>query len=162
MHMQNTFQVTPCRNDNYTLLKTHLPHFLCREDTIVTNLANVSALLNVYLDDINWVGFYLSDGQKLVLGPFQGLPACTTIALGRGVCGLAASSHQTQVIHDVTAIDNHIVCDPNSRSEIVVPMVKDGDVFGVLDVDSPTVARFDETDRALLEHVVAMVVDILP
>ena len=160
--MHETFHVTTDRAVNYKTLKEQLPHFLNADDTIVTNLANVSALLNVYLDDINWVGFYLFSGEKLVLGPFQGLPACTEIAIGRGVCGLAAKARATQIVADVTTIDNHIFCDPKSRSEIVVPIVKDGELFGVLDVDSPTVGRFTEADQALLEDVVALVVDILP
>jgi L-methionine (R)-S-oxide reductase len=123
-----------------------------------TALANTSASLKVHLADVNWVGFYLFDGTELVLGPFQGLSACTRIALDRGVCGAAARTRKTVVVEDVEAFPGHIACDSASKSEIVVPIVVDGiegpRLVGVLDVDSPSLARFDEDDRRGLEAIV--------
>ena len=121
----------------------------------IANLANASALLAQSLDRINWCGFYLLRGEELVLGPFQGKPACVRIPVGKGVCGTAARERQTVVVPDVTQFPGHIACDPASRSEIVVPIVE-GDVLrGVLDVDSPEVGRFDDEDRAGLEKFIA-------
>jgi len=128
----------------------------------ITNLANFSALLMAFLEDVSWAGFYLWDGKRLILGPFQGLPACTEIALGKGVCGTAAQTRQTVVVEDVDKFPGHIACDSASRSEIVVPIVKrDGTLFGVLDLDSPLLSRFKETEKKVLEDVVELLVDIL-
>ncbi|MDR1915365.1 MAG: GAF domain-containing protein [Synergistaceae bacterium] len=113
----------------------------------VANLANVSALLNMYLNDINWVGFYLVKGGTLTLGPFQGRTAVTHIDMGEGVCGTAASCMKTVRVDDVHTCSNHIVCDDASASEIVVPLIHDGNLLGVLDIDSPLLARFDEEDE---------------
>jgi L-methionine (R)-S-oxide reductase len=121
----------------------------------IANLANVAAELNAFLPDLNWVGFYLLKDGELVVGPFQGRPACTRIALGRGVCGTAAASGVSQLVPDVEAFPGHIACDARSRSEVVVPIVRDGAVVAVLDLDSPLLARFDDEDRAGLEAVVA-------
>ena len=118
---------------------------------IIANLANASALLWQFLPDINWAGFYLMEGGKLVLGPFQGKPACIEIPLGRGVCGTAAAEKKTQLVADVHKFPGHIACDSASNSEIVVPLFKDGKVFGVLDIDSPLTGRFTEEDRIGLE-----------
>ncbi len=118
---------------------------------LTANLANASALLYDTLQDINWAGFYLYDGEKLVLNAFQGKPACIEIPLSRGVCGAAASERKTLVVPDVHAFPGHIACDSASRSEIVVPMVIRGELFGVLDIDSPSLDRFDENDRQGLE-----------
>ena len=120
------------------------------------NLANVSALIYTTLEDINWAGFYLSEGDKLILGPFQGNPACVEIPYGKGVCGTAAVKDATQLVPDVHLFEGHIACDSASRSEIVIPLHKDGKVVGVLDIDSPSAARFTEDDRAGLEMLVAM------
>ena len=120
----------------------------------MTNLANASALLNERMDGINWVGFYVIKDGKLVLGPFQGKVACTIIPLGKGVCGTAAQSDCTQVVPDVHKFAGHIACDSASNSEIVVPVHRDGAVFGVLDIDSPLFDRFSEEDRAGLEKFV--------
>lgn len=123
-----------------------------------TALANASASLKQHLEDVNWVGFYLFDGRELVLGPFQGLSACTRIALDRGVCGASARERKTMLVDDVHAFPGHIACDSQSRSEIVVPIVLDllegSRLIGVLDVDSPSLARFDEDDRLGLESIV--------
>jgi L-methionine (R)-S-oxide reductase len=122
------------------------------EKNLVANAANFAALAYHALPDINWCGFYFLDGQELVVGPFQGKPACIRIALGRGVCGIAAETRETQVVEDVNAHPNHIFCDGASRSEIVVPLVRaDGSLLGVWDVDSPSLARFDDDDRAGME-----------
>jgi L-methionine (R)-S-oxide reductase len=117
----------------------------------VANAANLSALLYHALADVNWLGFYFVDGDELVVGPFQGKPACVRLPLGKGVCGTAAARRETLVVDDVDAFDGHIACDTASRSEIVVPLVRDGIVFGVLDVDSPRAARFTAEDRAGFE-----------
>jgi GAF domain-containing protein len=120
----------------------------------MTNLANASALLFEKLHDINWAGFYTIKDGKLVLGPFQGKVACTIIPMGKGVCGTAASQDRTQVVPDVHCFAGHIACDSASRSEIVVPMHRNGQVFGVLDIDSPSLDRFSDEDRAGLEKFV--------
>ena len=117
----------------------------------LANLANAAALLYYNLPDINWSGFYLMKSGELVLGPFQGKTACTRIALNRGVCGAAASQKKTTLVKDVHAFPGHIACDAASRSEIVIPLIADGKVWGVLDIDSPSIARFDEEDQKGLE-----------
>ncbi|MCV5397036.1 GAF domain-containing protein, partial [Escherichia coli] len=109
--------------------------------------SNASALLNQFLDRVNWVGFYVTEGTQLVLGPFQGMPACVRIPFGRGVCGVAAETKTTQLVADVHQFPGHIACDSASNSEIVVPIIKDGNVIGVLDIDSPEKNRFDEVDQ---------------
>jgi L-methionine (R)-S-oxide reductase len=121
------------------------------EPDALANLCNASALLYHSLPAVNWAGFYLLRGSELVLGPFQGRPACIRIPLGRGVCGTAAARRETIVVPDVHAFPGHIACDPASRSEIVVPLISEGEVVGVLDVDAPEPGRFDDQDRAGLE-----------
>ena len=128
-------------------LTEHVPHR-------IANLANASALLFDTLEDLNWAGFYLMEDGKLVLGPFQGKPACIEIAVGRGVCGTAVQENCTQLVKNVHDFPGHIACDSASNSEIVVPIRRDGAVIGVLDVDSPRLARFTEEDRAGLEEFV--------
>lgn len=128
------------------------------ESNTIANLANASALLGHFLPDINWSGFYLYDGTELVLGPFQGLPACIRIPLGRGVCGTAAAEQRTLVIDDVHAFPGHIACDAASNSEIVIPLVKNGELIGVLDIDSPLKSRFDHEDQVFLEEFTAILV----
>ena len=118
----------------------------------MTNLANASALLNEKLEDINWVGFYTIKNGRLVLGPFQGKVACTIIPIGKGVCGTAARTDSTQLVPDVHKFPGHIACDSASNSEIVIPMHRNGEVFGVLDIDSPLFNRFTEEDRKGLEE----------
>jgi GAF domain-containing protein len=117
----------------------------------IANAANLSALIYHALPDLNWAGFYFYDGTELVVGPFQGLPACVRIALDKGVCGAAARTRQTQRVADVEAFPGHIACDAASRSELVVPLVKGDRLIGVLDLDSPRVDRFDEDDQRGLE-----------
>ena len=128
----------------------------------IANAAKLSALLWHALPDLNWCGFYLFDGTELVVGPFQGLPACIRIPLDKGVCGAAASTRRTQVVEDVNAFEGHIACDSASRSECVVPLVAgDGTLVGVLDLDSPRVSRFDAEDARGLEAIARAYLDAL-
>ena len=137
---------------NYKKIEEFLPLLIDNSVNKYANLANIVALLNHYLTGINWVGFYLVDGSNLVVGPFQGLPACTSIAKGRGVCGTAWATGKVQLVKDVTTLSNHIACDANSKSEIVVPLFnKQQQLLAVLDIDAPEVGRFDEVDQ---EHLV--------
>ena len=122
----------------------------------IANLSNAAALLWHTLPELNWTGFYLREGEKLILGPFQGNTACIVIPMGRGVCGTAAAQDKTQLVADVNAFRGHIACDSASRSEIVVPLRKEGRVVGVLDVDSPVLDRFTEADREGLEAFAAI------
>jgi L-methionine (R)-S-oxide reductase len=142
------------KEDNYDLVKKQLKALLEDEKNQVANLSNASALLNQFLDRINWVGFYLMDEKELVLGPFQGLPACVRIPVGRGVCGTAVQRKETILVEDVHQFPGHIACDAASQSEIVIPLLKNGEVIGVLDIDSPEKARFDEVDKQKLEEFV--------
>lgn len=140
----------------YTELALQARGLLHGETNLVANAANFAALAYHALPDINWCGFYLLDRGELVVGPFQGKPACIRIALGRGVCGIAAETRATQVVEDVNAHPDHIFCDGASRSEIVVPLIRaDGSLLGVWDVDSPNLARFDDEDRAGMEALCA-------
>ena len=146
---------------NYEILIRNLKYYLVKDDTLTTNLANLSAYLNYFLDDINWVGFYLYNGQDLYLGPFQGLPACTKIILGNGVCGVAAKERKTVIVDDVSKFKTHIACDSKTNSEIVIPIIKDNFLIGVLDIDSALLNRFDKTDRLYLKKAITIFVDIL-
>ena len=123
----------------------------------IANLANVSALIFDTLADLNWAGFYLLEGETLVLGPFQGRPACIEIPVSRGVCGAAVRENRSQLVADVHAFAGHIACDSASRSELVVPLKRDGAVFGVLDLDSPSPARFTEADREGMERLARVI-----
>ena len=127
---------------------------LKNEKDTLANLSNISAIINMYMDDINWVGFYLMKEGTLILGPFQGKPACNRIAVGEGVCGTAVQERKTQRVDDVLSLDNHIACDSASRSELVVPIYKEGAVFGVLDIDSPSLARFNDLEQTYMEKLV--------
>lgn len=124
---------------------------------VIANLANASAVLNQAMENINWVGFYLMEGEQLVLGPFQGKPACVEIKIGKGVCGTAVERDEVMLVKDVHAFPGHIACDGASRSEIVLPIHANGKIIGVLDIDSPILARFDEEDQAGLEKVVEVI-----
>jgi L-methionine (R)-S-oxide reductase len=138
----------------YKALALELRHLCAGESDALANLANVAALLNHHLRDVNWVGFYLHKDAQLIVGPFQGKPACVRIAIGRGVCGQAAKRLETIVVPDVHAFEDHIACDSASQSEIVVPLIRDGRLLGVLDIDSPIVNRFDQDDAAGLNACV--------
>ncbi|MCW6536996.1 MULTISPECIES: GAF domain-containing protein [Sphingomonas] len=146
--------------DLYRELAGALDALTADEPDAIANMANAAALLWQYLPDLNWAGFYRMVGGELVLGPFQGKPACIRIPLGKGVCGAAAASRQTQLVADVHAFAGHIACDAASASELVVPVVAaDGRLVGVLDLDSPSVGRFDADDAAGCEALVALIAD---
>lgn len=145
------------KREHYEDLAQQARGLLAGERDLVANAANFGALIYHNLHDLNWAGFYLYDGSELVVGPFQGKPACIRIALGRGVCGTAAQTRETQLVRDVNAFDGHIACDAASQSEIVVPLIKaDGSLLGVWDVDSPLINRFDEGDRAGMQVLCAV------
>jgi len=137
--------------EQYVQLVAQARALIDGEPDRIANAANLSALIYHALPDLNWAGFYFYDGTELVVGPFQGLPACVRIALDKGVCGAAARTRQTQRVADVEAFPGHIACDAASRSELVVPLVKGDRLIGVLDLDSPRVDRFDEEDQRGLE-----------
>lgn len=137
--------------EQYTMLSKQLDALLEGENNSIANLSNASALLNQFLERINWVGFYLMENGELVLGPFQGLPACVRIPVGKGVCGTAVADKKTMLVEDVHAFPGHIACDAASRSEIVIPLMKEDQVIGVLDIDSPELSRFTEEDQQGLE-----------
>lgn len=146
------------KQEMYQLLDSQLSALLDGETELIPNLANASALLFQALEDINWAGFYLWTGTELLLGPFQGMPACVHIAPGRGVCGAAAQSLATQRVQDVHQFPGHIACDAASRSEIVIPLHKEGRLLGVMDIDSPSVGRFDEMDQQGLEALASRLI----
>ncbi|MED3984320.1 GAF domain-containing protein [Peribacillus simplex] len=139
------------KEKNYELVQKQLLALIEDETNQIANLSNAAALLNQFLDEINWVGFYLYEEGQLILGPFQGLPACVRIPMGKGVCGTSAATEKTLRIEDVHQFPGHIACDAASRSEIVIPLMKDGKLYGVLDIDSPVTDRFDEMDQQGLE-----------
>jgi len=142
----------------YAELAQQLEGLLAGERDAIANAANTAALIFTTLPDLNWAGFYFLRGDTLVLGPFQGNPACVRIAMGRGVCGAAAQRRETLRVDDVKAFPDHIACDSASRSELVVPLIRDGAVIGVLDLDSPIPGRFDSIDQAGLERIAAIFV----
>ncbi len=142
------------KRDFYASLAQQLTGLLEGERDMVANAANMSALIYQFLPDLNWAGFYFMRGGELVLGPFQGKTACVRIAVGRGVCGTAVERRESIVVPDVHAFPGHIACDSASRSELVVPLIKDGRVLGVLDLDSPNPNRFDDEDREGCETLV--------
>lgn len=146
--------IATTKSGNYAELADQMRGLLHGEHDRIANAANFTSLLFNALPQLNWVGFYFFDGRELVVGPFQGKPACVRIALGKGVCGTAAATGQTQIVRDVNEFAGHIACDAASHSEIVVPLFMHGTLLGVLDVDSPVVARFDHEDRTGMEELV--------
>jgi L-methionine (R)-S-oxide reductase len=157
MHVVNSTAQLP-KAAAYRELQQQLAALFAGERNGLANAANMSALLYEALPDLNWVGFYFLQAGELVLGPFQGRVACVRIALGRGVCGTAAERRETVIVQDVNAFPGHIACDAASRSEIVIPLIKDGRLLGVLDIDSPQIARFDEDDGTGLNAAAALLV----
>lgn len=153
--------LTGSKPEQYAQLQAQAQALVHGERDRIANAANLAALIFNSLPSLNWAGFYLYDGQELVVGPFQGLPACVRIPLDKGVCGAAARTRQTQRIEDVDAFPGHIACDSASRSELVVPLVKGDTLIGVLDLDSPELARFDEEDQRGLEAIAQVFVDAL-
>ncbi|HYM85988.1 MAG TPA: GAF domain-containing protein [Pseudoxanthomonas sp.] len=148
-----TSTLTGSKPEQYAQLVAQARALVAGESDRIANAANLAALVYHSLPDLNWAGFYFYDGTELVVGPFQGLPACVRIALDKGVCGAAASTRQTQRVADVEAFPGHIACDAASRSELVVPLVHDGELVGVFDLDSPRVNRFDQEDQQGLEAI---------
>lgn len=152
-------EVTGSKAEIYEELLRQAQGLLYGERDLIANAANVAALIWQIVPDLNWAGFYFMKGGELVLGPFQGKPACVRIAVGKGVCGTAVARRETMLVEDVHAFPGHIACDSASNSELVVPLIKGGQVHGVLDLDSPKFARFDAEDRRALEALVAALID---
>jgi len=150
------------KSEQYAQLAEQARGLLHGEPDRTANAANLSALVFHALPELNWVGFYFHDGNELVVGPFQGQPACVRIALGKGVCGTAAATRQTQRVADVDAFPGHIPCDSASRSELVVPLFKNERLIGVFDLDSPQLDRFDADDQSGLEAIAHIFLDTLP
>ncbi|HEK0906277.1 TPA: GAF domain-containing protein [Pseudomonas putida] len=142
--------------DGYDLLAAQVQALFADERDFIANAAQFSAFLYHQVEDLNWAGFYLNRNEELVLGPFQGQVACVRIAFGKGVCGAAAATLQTQRVEDVHAFPGHIACDSASNSELVIPLVKEGRLIGVLDLDSPSIARFSEADQRGLERLASI------
>lgn len=159
--MHESTALTGSKPEQYAQLLAQARALLQGESDRTANAANLSALVFHALPALNWVGFYFYDGRELVVGPFQGRPACVRIALGRGVCGTAAQTRHTQLVPDVEAFPGHIPCDSASRSELVVPLFRGDELLGVFDLDSPQLARFDEDDRRGLEAVARVFVESL-
>lgn len=148
--------MTRIKETNYNLLGRQLASLIEDETNLIAILSNTSALLNDNLDQINWVGFYLIENNELILGPFQGHPACVHISIGKGICGTAVANNQTQLVDDVNTFPGHIACDANSKSEIVVPIHVDNEIIGVLDIDAPITQRFSKGDKQGLEEIVSI------
>ena len=159
MYLHTDFSSSP--DKQYTLLTEQLKAITAGVPHKIANLANTSALLWEALDNLNWVGFYLREGDTLILGPFQGKVACIEIPIGRGVCGTAAARGETVRVEDVHAFPGHIACDSASNSEIVIPLFRNGEVVGVLDIDSPILARFTPDDQIGLEAVARVIENFL-
>ncbi|HEY1283651.1 MAG TPA: GAF domain-containing protein [Steroidobacteraceae bacterium] len=147
------------KDADYAALARELKALLAGERDVIANAANATSLIYGALPDVNWCGLYFLKEGELVVGPFQGKPACVRIPLGKGVCGTAAAQRTTQVVPDVHAFPGHIACDAASRSEIVIPLLKKGNLLGVLDLDSPRLARFDDADRRGLERIAEVFVE---
>jgi L-methionine (R)-S-oxide reductase len=146
--------MTQNKQQHYAELAQQVASLVEGEADHIANMANISAVLFWALKDVNWAGFYLLKDQELVLGPFHGQPACIRIPIGKGVCGEAVSQGKTQLVHDVHEFAGHIACDAASNSEVVIPVYANGEIFAVLDIDSPLVGRFDQTDADGLQLIV--------
>lgn len=149
------------KTEHYAQLANQARSLMQGEHDRVANAANLSALVYHALPDLNWVGFYFWDGRELVVGPFQGRPACIRIALGKGVCGVAAQTRQTQRVADVHSFSGHIPCDSASQSELVVPLYRGNELIGVFDLDSPVRDRFDDNDQRGLENIAKIFLETL-
>jgi GAF domain-containing protein len=143
------------------MLIEQVKSLLNKNDNWLSNLSNLTAVLKQTFDKISWIGFYLYDGEKLYLGPFQGKLACSYIELGKGVCGTSAQKRETVIVPDVNKFPGHIICDADSKSEIVIPIIKDGSLFGVLDIDSYFINSFNEFDKKYLEVIVEYLISVL-
>lgn len=160
--MHQDFDIPKNRNEAYSLLIEQVKAIISTEDDAIANLANVSAVLYEFMEDINWVGFYLIKNNELVVGPFQGKVACSRIPLSKGVCGKAVMTRSIQNIPDVNAFDGHIACDSASKSELVIPLIKNNNVIGVLDIDSPLMNRFDNIDEIIVQEIANLILSKLP
>lgn len=156
-----TPEIIKSKEPDYAALTEQLRALIDGVPHKIANLANAAALLYHTLDDLNWLGFYLLEGDRLILGPFQGKPACIEIPVGRGVCGTAVARGEALVVPDVHAFPGHIACDGASQSEIVIPLIKDGRILGVLDVDSPYLNRFSDKDRDGLARVADIIAEAI-
>jgi len=152
--MAEQYPIGKNQEENYRYMVGTAKAFIEGEKSLIANLANLSSIIDLYVDTINWAGFYLMEDGELVLGPFQGKPACIRIPLGKGVCGTAAAEGRTIIVEDVHQFPGHIACDAASNSEIVIPISKNGKVIGVLDIDSPIKNRFGIKEKEALEKVV--------
>lgn len=159
MTFQIAKQETVSKVEMYAHLQSQLRSLLASERDFIANAANLSSLLYYSLPDLNWAGFYLSKGEELVLGPFQGKPACVRIPIGKGVCGTAAEQRETILVDNVHDFPGHIACDSASNSEVVVPLLKHQRLLGVLDLDSPSFARFDDEDARGLNELAQIFID---
>jgi L-methionine (R)-S-oxide reductase len=139
--------------ERYRLLNSQLKSLLVKQDNLISNLSNLTAAINDTFEKVSWVGFYLFDGIKLYLGPFQGKVACTSIEIGRGVCGTSAAKRETIIVSDVNKFPGHIFCDSSSKSEIVIPLIKRNKLLGVLDLDSHDYNSFGKIDKEYLEEI---------
>lgn len=158
--MEATITITrSAKNEIYEELIPQIRSLVKDEMNSLSNLANISAALKMAFEDFSWVGFYLLDNNELVVGPFQGKPACSRLQLGKGVCGTAAAEKRTVIVDDVTKFSGHIYCDPDSRSEIVVPLLIGDELRGVLDVDSYRPSNFDKTDARYLQEIAQITID---
>ena len=157
--METLYPKTESQANNYQSLIDIIPLYLDASDPLDTNLANFVALVKYYTDGLNWCGLYLSKGETLYLGSFQGLPACTRIEKGKGVCGTAFLNKESVLVEDVHQFEGHITCDDASESELVIPIIVNQEVFGVLDLDAPRKARFSITDQKALEKAVQVFID---
>ncbi|WP_107653230.1 GAF domain-containing protein [Nocardia suismassiliense] len=153
--------LTGDRTEQYRQLTAQAEALVAGEQDRIANAANLASLVFHALPELNWVGFYFYDGHELVVGPFQGKPACVRIPIGKGVCGTAAQSRETQLVPDVHAFPGHIACDAETRSEVVIPLVHNGELVGVFDLDSPKPERFDEIDQSGLEAIAQAFLDSL-
>ena len=160
MTFQPAQQETNSKTEMYSQLQSQLRSLLEGERDLIANAANFSSLLYHSLPDLNWAGFYLLKDRELVLGPFQGQPACVRIEIGKGVCGTAAEQRQTIIVDNVHEFPGHIACDSASNSEIVVPLIQDGELLGVLDLDSPSPARFDDDDAEGLNDLAKIFMEL--
>ncbi len=160
MFDRNSF-IGMTRKEKYENLLLMLKGLLDPEEEEITKLSNAAALINALSEDVSWCGFYLLRGDQLILGPFQGLPACTKIPLGKGVCGTSAENREVILVEDVEKFPGHIACDSASRSEIVLPIIQGGRLIGVLDIDSTSVGRFTEEDKYYLQKAVDILEETL-
>lgn len=153
--------VTSDKNKNYKYIVSICRDMLLTEKSTSANLSNITAVINELMDGLNWVGFYIIEDGELVLNTFQGKVACTRIAIGKGVCGTAVATREVQLVEDVHKFPGHIACDGDTNSELVVPIIVNGDVYGVLDIDSPIINRFTEIERDCIVEVVKLIEEFL-